>query len=123
MYSAIATRNQQNFAAAQAAYDAALPDDHDEPDEPNFDPLVRELLDGHDSELLSFEGWAAAGGDELACDLLARLDDPAIFLRLVIKCNNSKDSALGDLVEPIMAALKEHAGQALEATYQKSQRR
>lgn len=121
MYSAIDTHNRAALAAGQFNYDHALP--AEEPDEPNLEPLVRELLEGDDTELLSFEGWAAAGGDELACELLSELDDPAIFLRLVIRCNRSKDSALGALVEPIMAQLKEHAGLTLEASLAKSTRR
>ena len=95
--------NKISMAAGQARYDEALP--VDPPECPDMKPLAEELLDMEDTYLIDFETWAESADEEVG----NWTEDRAFFVRLLLKCHDSKDSSLGDFVEGHIEKLREHA--------------
>lgn len=100
---------------SQFAYDMAEPEFGPEID---LEPMVEDLMHGQDSELLSFEGFAAAAQEHLD-QIIADMDDPYFLLRLVLRCEQSKDSQLSAYVDTLTQSMTADAYAALNKTLAK----
>lgn len=115
-YSAF-TADNTALRSAQAAYDNALPP-ADEPEPPNMDSEIGDLMTGADTELVSYEAFKRCADEELY-DLVP----DGFCVELILAASRSSDLTIRNMVKAARKSLEEHAGTMLDAAWKKEQSR
>ena len=100
----------------QTAYELALP--ADEPEPPNMDSEIGDLMTGVDTVLVSYEAFKRCADEELY-DLVP----DGFCVDLILAASRSSDSVIKNMAKAARKALEEHAGTMLDAAWEKEQGR
>ena len=111
------TADNTALRSAQAAYDNAMPP-ADEPEPPNMDSEIGDLMTGVDTVLVSYEAFKRCADEELY-DLVP----DGFCVELILAASRSSDPAMKLMAKAARKALEEHAGKMLDAAWEKEQGR
>ena len=100
----------------QTAYELALP--ADEPEPPNMDSEIGDLMAGVDTLLVSYATFKRCADEELY-DLVP----DGFCVELILAASRSSDLTIRNMARAARKALENHAGKMLDAAWEKEQGR
>lgn len=101
----------------QTAYELALPP-ADEPEPPNMDSEIGDLMAGVDTLLVSYATFKRCADEELY-DLVP----DGFCVDLILAASRSSDLTIRNMAKAARKALENHAGTMLDAAWKKEQSR